>query len=357
MTRADKLAKQMTTKTSKRSLPALRRENLLSSGSTLLNLAASGRTAGAFLKGGYYYFVGDSDSGKTWYTMTTLAEAANNKHFDEYDLVFNNVENGALMDIERFFGRKLSERMEEIQTEFIEDFYFDIFRRLKEGKPFVYILDSNDALQSRADAKKTLKNMSKAARGLELEGQMTDGKAKIHSQHLRRVCSELKKTGSILITISQARDNMNAMGRADKKTHSGGRAIKFYATLQIWTSPTGHISKKYKDKNRELGIFATARIKKNRITGRNRQVTVPIYHSYGIDDIGSMIDWLLFEGYTKKKKGIITLGGDLKISGNREELIAKIEKDGSERLLKQLTSEFWNEIEESIKIDRKKRYS
>jgi len=57
--------------------------NLLSTGSTLLNLACSGRVNGGFLKGFYYFIVGDSKSGKTFLSLTCLAEASINKDFDD----------------------------------------------------------------------------------------------------------------------------------------------------------------------------------------------------------------------------------------------------------------------------------
>ena len=86
----------------------LQLSDMLSSGCTLLNLACSGKRTGCFLKNGYYLYVGDSNSGKTWLCMSALAEAANNKNFEEYRLIYINVEQGALMDLRKYFGSKLS---------------------------------------------------------------------------------------------------------------------------------------------------------------------------------------------------------------------------------------------------------
>ena len=57
--------------------------HLLSSGSTLLNLACSDDPRGAYRKGHYYYLVGDSQSGKTWLAMSVFAEASINPRYPD----------------------------------------------------------------------------------------------------------------------------------------------------------------------------------------------------------------------------------------------------------------------------------
>lgn len=330
-------------------------KDMVSCGSTLVNIATSGRIRGCFVKGKYYRFVGDSNSGKTWLCMTTLAEAANNKNFDGYDLVYNNAEDGVLMNVTRYFGAKLAKRLELTSCELVEEFYADLSTRFKDERPFIYIMDSMDVLRSVSDDKKFKENNAKREKGKEEKGSYGDGKAKHNSTHLRRVISKLKETGSILIIISQTRDNINAVGHADKKTSSGGKSLKFYASLEMWTSVSGHLKKKVKDRDREQGVLAQVRIKKNRITGRDRAVTIPIYHSYGIDDVGSCVDYLLLEGHWKKKKGVV-LAKELKLQLYREDLIKKIEEEGLEFELQSLVAKVWNEIEEACSIERKPRY-
>ena len=60
----------------------------LGTGSTLLNLACTGKLQGGFLKGHYYSVVGDSSSGKTFLALTCFAEAAINKNFKEFRLIY-----------------------------------------------------------------------------------------------------------------------------------------------------------------------------------------------------------------------------------------------------------------------------
>ena len=92
-------------------------KDLLGTGSTLLNLACTGKPNGGFAKGRYFFLVGDSASGKTFVSLTCLSEASINPQFDEYRFIYDDAESGALMDIERFFGKAVAERLEPPATE------------------------------------------------------------------------------------------------------------------------------------------------------------------------------------------------------------------------------------------------
>ncbi len=136
---------------------------LLSTGSTVLDLACSGRVEGGLLSGEYYFFCGDTDSGKTWMGMSLFAEASINPAFDNYRLIYDGVEGGALMDIEKYFGKKAAERIGPPATkeggipvcsDTIESFYFHVADALDAGKPFIYVLDSQDCLTSKSEIKK-----------------------------------------------------------------------------------------------------------------------------------------------------------------------------------------------------------
>lgn len=353
----------------KRKKEVLTAKDFLSTGSTQLNLACTGFPERGFAKGRYYFIVGDSTSGKTWLSLTCLAEAANNPNFKDYRFIYDNAEDGALMDIEKFFGEKVAERMEaprvkkgeSLYSENIEDFYFNMDDAIKDGGPFIYILDSMDSLTSEAEGDKFDSNKKASRAGKDSKGSYGDGKAKINSSMLRRVIGKsLKRSGSILIVINQTRAKINAMLFESKKTYSGGYALQFYACLHLISSVAGQIQKTVKGKKRQLGIDCKIHVKKNRITGRDRTVIIPIYHSFGIDDIGSCVDYLIDEDYWKKtkdkdKKVVINAKG-LGIKGLRDKLIRTIEHQGLEKDLRELVGDVWNEIEDACKIKRKKRY-
>ena len=87
-------------------------QDYLSTGSTLLNLALTGKPNCGFAKGHYYFIVGDSISGKTWLSLSCLAEASLNSSLKNYKFIYDNCEDGALMDIGKFFGKRVAQRME-----------------------------------------------------------------------------------------------------------------------------------------------------------------------------------------------------------------------------------------------------
>jgi RecA/RadA recombinase len=338
-------------------------KNLLHSGSTLLNLACTGRTAGAFAKGFYYWFVGDSTSGKTWLALAAFAEAAINPEFDEYRLIYDNAEDGALMDIERYFGPGVKNRLEPprgtreepIYSETTEDLHYHIDDAVEDGRPFIYVMDSMDALETEEDQEKFLEKKNARRKGKETTGSYGMMKAKVNSQYIRRLVRGARKTKSIIIVISQTRDNAKSNPYADPKTVAGGRALKFYATVEIWTSVKGPIKKVVRGKPRKIGIFSKVRTKKNRITGHDCDIEVPIYRSVGIDDIGSCVNYLIAEQHWKGSEAKVK-AKEFDFDGSKEELIHKIEEEELESELRSIVGEVWRDIQAACSIKRKSRY-
>lgn len=348
-------------------------ESALSTGSTLLNLACTDDPTAGFLKGGYYFLVGDSASGKTWFSMTCFAEACINPNFKKHRLIFDDVEGGALMDIEGYFGKEVARRLEPpsktksgkpVFSDTIESFYYHIHDVIDKGEPFIYVLDSQDALGSTAAAKKFDKQRAASEEGKDAAGSYGDGKAKYHSENLRTILSGIKRTGSILIAIGQTRDNLG-MG-FNPKTRSGGNAMTFYANLEIWTSIKGQILRTVNGKERQLGVKAGVHVKKNRVvgkSGKDRLVIVPFLHGYGIDDMGScvgyLIDeqhWLPVEGEGTEKKPIYR-APELKCKGSPEGIVKFIEQKGLESVVRDVTGKVWREIEAKCAPQRKPRYT
>jgi len=340
---------------------------LLSTGSTTLNLACSGDLRGGFMTGHYYFFVGDSNSGKTFLGLTCLAEAAANPAFDDHRLIYDAVEGGALMDFERFFGKRMASRIEPprvvdgqpVFSRTVEEMYDHLDDAYKDGRPFIYIEDSQDALSSEAEIKKSEqlkrgRRKEKKSDDEEPTGSFGDGKAKVHSANIRRQMGRLEERDSILLILNQTRDSFSMF---EKSSYSGGKALKFYATLQLWSKVAGQITKTVRGRPRQLGINAKVQVKKNRMTGRDRSVVVPIYHSVGIDDIGGCIDYLLAEkAWSKRGQTIVAKNIGPVIEGSREKLVHEIERRDLEEDIRELVGEVWAEIEEACEVERKPRY-
>lgn len=348
-------------------------DEFVSSGSTLLNLALTDHPNCGWQKGKMANVIGDSSSGKTFLTLTSFAEATQDDNFDDFRLIMDDAEHANEFNLEHLFGSAVAERIEppalskdgsDCASELIEDFHANIRNALKQKKPFLYILDSMDALDSEADQKKIeelhtarekAKNADDGAKPSKSPaGSYGMAKAKKNSEILRDITGKLEKSDSILLIISQTRDNIDPMSFSTK-TRSGGKALKFYATHELWTANGGAI----KSKDRIIGVVCKVKVSKNKITGKVREIEFPIYYSYGIDDVSSCIDFLVKEKWWDKADGgqKINPKGDLGLeSATKAKLISLIEEKGLEDKLRQVVWDCWKDIEDSLKLQRKPRY-
>jgi recombination protein RecA len=334
-------------------------DDLLSTGSTLLNLALSDYVQGGWAKGSICNVVGDSSAGKTMLLMNTYAEILYSTDRNEYNLYYDEPEQALRINVEKLFGERVEEItwMEEDSSFTIEDFRAEVINRAKENTSMVYGLDSFDALSSKQEVKKAEAQIE----GTSKKGSYGMDKAQISGVVLRMILKHIRNTNSLLVVISQTRDKINAMF-GSQKTRSGGHALRFYSTHEIWM----HVIRPIKRREREVGVQVRVRVKKNKLTGKLREVEFPIYYDYGIDDIGSMVDFLVIEGFweqkRKEKKKVldnvkIDTGSDFP-AASRPVLIDHIEKTKPESVgkLKDIVQEAWNEIEAEIATKRPPRY-
>ena len=332
----------------------------LSTGCSLLNLACSGNAEWAIHGGQYVFFVGDSGSGKTMLVLQLFAEAARNAFYDKHKLIYDNPENGALMDLEKFFGKRAASRIQgppRGTSTTIEQLYYNLDDAVEE--PVIYILDSMDALGAKA-AEAKFQKQKNARPGTKVAGSMGMDKAKANSERLRPIVQKLVHTNSVLVIISQTRDKTDAIGFQSKKTRAGGHALEFYAHLEIWTNTLTNIMEKVGEKKLQTGIICQAKVKKNRVNGFKRVVEIPIYPSVGIDEVGSMVEYLVAFGAWKENKGKVTTSirddnGEVLVL-TRDEIISYVEENGIEAKLRELTQRCWDNVEERIRVDRKPRY-
>lgn len=338
----------------------------LSTGLTLLNLAVSGNPTYGLLPGHYYRYVGDSSSGKTWFCMVLLAEASINSNYDDYDLIYDDIEGGALMDVKKYYGSKLVERLvppsgtkkDPKYSESVEQLYDTLDELVENNRKFIYIVDSMDSLTSEDDEKKLKKLRSarkKKGTAENESGTYGTSKAKLNSTRMRRLMRKLKSTGSILIIISQTRDNLGVFGYGDKKTTGGGHSLKFYATVEFWLKIREKLKRSLRGKNKQIGIVTQVQVKKNRVSGKDRTVYAPIYYSSGLDDVGSCIQWLIDEGHWRGTKSQVN-APEFEFKGQIEKLIEEIEDENLEKQLKKIVKQVWDENEKALSVTRKNRY-
>jgi RecA/RadA recombinase len=381
MSKADDLEQQLTAPVAR--VPAIPKEDFLSTGCTLLDLAFSGRVGCGVPKGNYLYFVGDSGAGKTWFTFNLFAEAARNKNFKDHRFVFDNAENGALMDVGRFFGQGVVDRLEPPNwtrtgkgkkesalprnSSTVQEFYMHLDLNCAKG-PCIYVLDSMDALNDDSDDDKFQQEVTKFVTGKgKPPGSMGMAKAKTNSKNINRVVQSLRPYGSILVVISQTRDKVGGM-YPGQKTRAGGHSLKFFAHLEAWMSVRGPIKRRYLRKDREVGSTIKIDVTKNRVSGWEGKFEIAFLKGFGVDDLGSMVNYLVEERHWDTEgrssssdreddaDGKTIKAPEFDFEGTKDDLIQKIQDQGDETDLQFLVARVWNDIIAKAAPPRKPRY-
>lgn len=358
----DRIRERLTRKT-----PKVETRKGLSTGNTLLNLALTDTADVGYLPGNMYYYVGDSSSGKTWSAFGAFAEAVRSTDYKDYSLTFHNAENGAQFDTAYYFGKDVPKRVVETKPQSLEEFYDDLDASLEEG-PGIHILDSMDALHPLASREVIEQQAAARAKGKEASGSYGTDKAKVNSSRLPNVVHLMKKHGSIFLMISQTRDNIGFGSQYSPKTRSGGKSLTFYAHLEIWTSVAEDIRVKVHGKDRDAGSVIRAHIKKNRQTGWEPKVEMPLLHGHGFDDVGGCVRFLMEEGHWKplkeakaasgpKKAPTTVIAPEFDHSGSVEALVKQIEDDDAEPALRRIVQGVWSDIRDKSQIKRKARYT
>jgi hypothetical protein len=151
-----------------------------------------------------------------------------------------------------------------------------------------------------------------------------------------------------------------------KHTKSGGRAMKFFASVEVWLSVVETLGT---DPKRPVGVRTRAIVERTRLTGKKRETAFPILYAYGIDDTTSMLQFLIEEkkvilGAAKKSKvqsedGEKVKKGSLKFKDEipgvsdlglpRIEWLAAVERDKKAlKALRKYVSSVWHRIEARI---------
>lgn len=354
----------------------------ISTGLTLLNLLLSGDRLGGFDLGTVGLVVGDSKTGKSWVLMEMLAHAARNPKFKEFSLIYDDVEGGIGYDIGDKFGRTAGKRIrlpkqgrKLAPSKTVQDFYHSAIAEMREA-PCIYILDSHDACSDQTSQDNVEETITKRAAGKEAGEKASYGtaKARANSKYMPELIDAARESGSLVILICQTRDNIGFDAMFNPKSRSGGKALRFYNSQEIWFSNGSAIKRKTRGHDHKVGHELIVKSQKNRVTGLESQIIIPILTGYGADEIGSQLDWLKLYGFLesesaddeeeyesprKKKKASAVLklpkqvGG---LEGNRANLIAEIEEIGAEEALSKFTAQCWKELENELRPKRKSRW-
>lgn len=330
----------------------------INTGSTMVNLAASGKgRSGGWARGRVINIVGDGSSGKTALALETFAQAyyhlreTKSKIFPPVKnliLKYNNVERVMDFPLATMYKQKFVDAVDWRTTREIEQFGRDFARsclKLKDGDCLIYALDSLDSLIAH-DSKVRFEDAAEEDR--EEDTSYGTEKPKYASKFFSHICGLMDGKDATLIIISQVRQIINPMTFGKKIYRTGGKALDFYTHQVAWLAEVEKTARVFRGEKRPYGIRSKAKFERNKTAKPFREAEFRILFDYGVDDLGSMIDW-----YWGPKKEKLDFDGE---KFTRAELIDYVEENDLIDVVQDMCEKEWQEIEKEIAPKRKPRF-
>jgi len=196
---------------------------------------------------------------------------------------------------------------------------------VRSGAVDVVVIDSVAALVPRA----------------EIEGEMGDShpglQARLMSQALRKLSGAIKQSNTAMIFTNQLREKIGVVFGSSETT-TGGRALKFYASIRLDVRRVTGI----KEKGEVIGSRTRVRVTKNKVAPPFRVAEFDIIYGKGISREGDILDLAVQYGIIEKRGSFYSYQGQ-NIAQGREnakqylrdhpEVMAEVEQQVRERAM------------------------
>jgi len=143
----------------------------------------------------------------------------------------------------------------------------------------------------------------------EIEGDMGDSHMGLHarlmSQALRKLTSNIKRSNTLVIFINQIRMKIGVMF-GNHETTTGGNALKFYASVRLDSRRIGAIKKG----DEIVGNDTRVKVVKNKMAPPFKQAQFEILYGEGISRQGELIELGVKEGLVDKAGAWYSYNGD-----------------------------------------------
>ncbi len=316
---------------------------VLSTGSTLLDLAISGKRCpeGGVPAGIYVEIFGPSGVGKT----ALLAELGASAQARGGEVTFDDPEARLDKEYATIYGLNIEESSHYHRSDTVSQM-FELLWNWETNEDYIslFAADSIAALSTK----------------MELEDGDKYGmrRAKEFSEGLRKTCRLISNNSKLVAFTNQVRDKVDAVAFGPKEVTPGGRAVEYYASLRlrIGFDMNSKIKKEVtfkegKKLSKVIGIRSKVTVVKSTIDEPFREAPVSIVFGYGIDSIR---DELIYLKENLGTKDYPVFSGEQRGVTFIDNAIKEIEKDKNLRdSLKKKVIDLWNEIDEKFRVERK----